>query len=91
MKSRIFSGQKIVHFRIWSGKSYAVFNSLKKVIKISRLNVAISILTLAVSQLSAQVEQHAITDQNIELDELEVTAQELYFFQMAVAMLILHG
>ena len=75
MKSRNFGGQQIIHFRHWSRKSYAAFNSLKRTIRISRLNVAFSILTLAVSQLTAQVEQQSLTDQNVELDELEVTAQ----------------
>jgi len=75
MKSRIFGGQQIIHFRQWSQKSFAIFNSLKKVIKISRLSVAVSILTLTVSELSAQVDPATLTDQNVELSELEVTAQ----------------
>ena len=75
MKTGKFGAQKIIHFRQWSRKSYAVFNSLRSIIKISRLNVAFSILTLSVSQLAAQVEQQALTGQNVELDELEVSAQ----------------
>ena len=75
MKSGIFSGQQIVHFRQWSRKSYAAFNSLKSIIKIGRLSVTTSILTLAVSQLTAQIESPTLTDQNVDLNELEVTAQ----------------
>lgn len=75
MKSRNFSGQQVIHFRHWSRKSYAIFNSLKNTIKISTLNVALTILTLAVSQLSAQVDQQAPSAADVELNELEVTAQ----------------
>ena len=75
MDSRTFGGQQIVHFRQWSRKSFAIFNSLKSIIKISRLSVALSILTLAVSNLTAQIESSTLTDQDVELSELEVTAQ----------------
>lgn len=75
MNSRNFSGQQLVHFRHWSRKSYAVFNSLNRVIKISRLNMAFSILTLAASSVFAQNDQQPFIDQDVDLDELEVTAQ----------------
>ena len=71
-----FSGPSLVHFSRWSRKSYAVFNSLNKLIKIGRLKVSISILTLATGVVFAQdqLNMHPQPDQ-IELDELEVTAQ----------------
>lgn len=75
MKSRSFSGPQTIHFRQWSRKAYAVFNSLKSIVKIGRLELTFSILTLAASAVVAQSNTMAIPGEDVELDELEVTAQ----------------
>jgi len=46
--------QKLVIFRKWTNKSYAVFNSLKRIIKIASLNVAYSLLALGTATSFAQ-------------------------------------
>jgi len=75
MKSRNFSGQKMILFRQWSRKAYAVFNSLKGLIKIGRLDVTFTILTLATSLATAQNSSIELPSEEVELEELEVTAQ----------------
>jgi iron complex outermembrane receptor protein len=76
MKTRSFGGHQLIHFHRWSRKSYAVFNSLGKAIKISRLNVAFSILSLSIGPALAQDSfSTSYLDEGVDLDELEVTAQ----------------
>lgn len=75
MKSRNFSGPQTILFRQWSRKAYAVFNSLKSIVKIGRLELTFSILTLATSVVTAQSNSIEAPDEQVELEELEVTAQ----------------
>lgn len=75
MKSRNFSGPKVILFRQWSRKAYAVFNSLKGLIKIGRLKITFSILTLVTSLVTAQNNSIKLPLEEVELEELEVTAQ----------------
>ncbi len=74
-QTQIFRGRQLVHFRRWSRKSYAIFNSLGKIIKISPLKVSFSILTLTVCTLQAQNKMSQEAEKEVKLDELEVTAQ----------------
>jgi iron complex outermembrane receptor protein len=69
------SGTSLVYFSRWTRKSYAVFNSLSKVIKIGRLKLTFSLLTLSTAAVLGQdmVQMSEFSD-NVELDELEVTA-----------------
>jgi len=64
---------KTIRFNKWSNKKYSVFNSLKRVIKISTLNVAYSIVILPI-QLIAQTDTTRII-QNIDLEEVVVSAE----------------
>lgn len=70
------SRSNIIHFSRWTRKSWAVFSSLNKVIKIGKLNLTFSILTLSTTAVWGQ---EFILDsefsENVDLDELEVTAQ----------------
>ncbi|OYT15267.1 MAG: hypothetical protein B7C24_13965 [Bacteroidetes bacterium 4572_77] len=75
MKTRNFGGSSLVHFKQWSRNSFAIFNSLSKTIKIGKLNVALSIITLTASQAIAQSETQNLGDKELELNEVEVTAQ----------------
>lgn len=60
-------------FRQWSRKSYAVFTSLQKVVKICTLNVAIGMVVMPV-QTTAQQDTARIA-KKIDMDELVVSAQ----------------
>lgn len=76
MNTGKLSGNNIIHFSRWTRKSWAVFNSLSKVIKIGRLNLTFSMLTLSTAAVFGQdmIMESEFSD-NVELDELEVTAQ----------------
>ncbi len=66
----------VVNFRHWSRKSYAVYNSLGKVIRIGVLSVACSILVLpGHTQESREVFSNQDTIKEQELDEVVVSAQ----------------
>lgn len=71
-------------FRKWSNKSYAVFNSLNKIIKIAFLNVVYSLLSIATSTAFAQ-EDSLRVDKKLELDEIEIVSvvEPLAFSQQA--------
>lgn len=78
------SQYQIITFRRWTNKSYAVFNSLKKVIKIASLNVAYSLLTLGAATSFAQEDSLRI-DKKLELEEVEIISavEPLVFSQQA--------
>lgn len=64
----------IVHFSHWSRKSYAIFNSLSREVKICTLSVACS-MVVSSTNVEAQVSdslQHAM---KAEIDEVVVTAE----------------
>jgi len=67
------SKQQFISFSKWSNKKYSVFNSLKRIIKISALNVAYTIVILPV-QTNAQSDTIRII-QNIDLEEVVVSAE----------------
>lgn len=58
-------------FSKWTNKPYAVFNSMKKLIKISVLSVSCSLLTLGTATAFAQEDSLRI-DKKLELDEVEI-------------------
>lgn len=68
----IKNNEDTTHFKQWSNKKYAVFNSLKKQIKICALIVTYSILTQS-NETKAQYDTTRIS-KVIELDEVEVVA-----------------
>ncbi|MCD6090503.1 MAG: TonB-dependent receptor [Bacteroidales bacterium] len=76
--------QKLVIFRKWTNKSYAVFNSLKRIIKIASLNVAYSLLALGTATSFAQEDSLRI-DKKLELEEIEIISaiEPLVFSQQA--------
>lgn len=66
----------VVCFRRWTRKSYAVFNSLSRNIRIGVLSLSCSILVLpGHSQEQPDSSRRALTDREIELGELVVSAQ----------------
>lgn len=80
----IHSQQKLVIFRKWTNKPYAVFNSLKRIIKIAILNVAYSLLALGAATSFAQEDSLRI-DKKLELEEIEIISavEPLVFSQQA--------
>ncbi len=71
-------------FRKWTNKPYAVFNSLKRTIKIALLNVAYSLLAISSATSFAQEDSLRI-DKKLELDEIEIISavEPLIFSQQA--------
>lgn len=65
------STKGLMTFSKWTNKPYAVFNSLKKLIKISVLSVSCSLLTLGNATAFAQEDSLRI-DKKLELDEVEI-------------------
>lgn len=66
----------VVCFRRWTRKSYAVFNSLGRNIRIGALSLSCSILVLpGHSQEQPDSSRTALSDREIELGELVVSAQ----------------
>ncbi|MBN1650993.1 MAG: TonB-dependent receptor [Bacteroidales bacterium] len=80
----IRAGNQQMVFRKWTNKPYAVFNSLKKIIKIALLNVAYSLLALGSATSFAQEDSLRI-DKKLELEEYEVVSaiEPLVFSQQA--------
>lgn len=78
------SSKDQITFRHWTNKPYAVFNSLKRIIKIAVLNVIYSLLTIGSATSFAQ-EDSLRVDKKLDLDEIEVvsTAEPLVFNQQA--------
>jgi vitamin B12 transporter len=83
-KSAVFSQQELMTFRKWTNKPYAVFNSLKRIIKIAFLNVAYSLLALGTATSFAQEDSLRI-DKKMELEEIEIISavEPLVFSQQA--------
>ena len=75
---------KSMTFRKWTNKPYAVFNSLKKIIKISVLSVSYSLLTIVSTTSFAQTDSLRI-DKKLELGEYELISavEPLVFSQQA--------
>jgi len=65
--------KQLVNFNQWSNKRYAVFNSLKRVIKISALSVAYSIIALPEISI-AQTDTVSIV-KNLDIEEVVVSAE----------------
>lgn len=74
MNKRAMSNRSIMHFQQWSRKSYAVFNSLSKVIKISGLAVVMVSITWA-NKARAQHDTNQIQLIEQNLEETEIVAQ----------------
>jgi vitamin B12 transporter len=64
---------KSLVFKNWNAKNYSVFNTLKKVIKITTLSIAYSILLIPVEVLS---QTDTTVTKNLDLDEVIVSAQK---------------
>ena len=65
---------RIICFNQWSRKKYAVFNSIRKLIKICTLSLAYSIVVMP-EQSQAQENKDSIGAKNYELDDAVVTAE----------------
>lgn len=75
MKSQVktnFKKETLV-FKKWNRKGYAVFNSLNKVVKITALSIAYSIILLP-SQVLSQTD--TTVTKNLDLEEVVVSAQK---------------
>ena len=71
-----FKTKAISYFSRWTRKSYAIFNSLDKVVKISRLSIAITALALpGVILAQEDTTQHKVSEYN--LDEVEIVDSEI--------------
>jgi hypothetical protein len=46
MKNKLYRQPKIVIFSKWSGKNYAIFNSLDKIVNIARLSIDMCLSSL---------------------------------------------
>ncbi|MDX9696020.1 MAG: TonB-dependent receptor plug domain-containing protein, partial [Bacteroidales bacterium] len=65
--------RSLISFNQWTNKKYAVFNSLKRIIKIASLSVAYSII--AIPELSiAQTDSSGVV-KNLDLEEVVVSAE----------------
>jgi len=64
--------ESILIFKRWNRKAYAVFNTLNKIVKITRLSVAYSIVLLPVQVLS---QTDTTVTKNLDLEEVIVSAQ----------------
>lgn len=75
MKSHFNSdkSKSVLVFKRWSGKNYSVFNSLKKVVVITTLSMAYSILLLPMKVLCQT--DTSIT-KNLDLEEIVISAQK---------------
>jgi iron complex outermembrane receptor protein len=75
------TSKKLVCFRRWTRKRYAVFNSLGKQIKIGVLSASVSLVALSVQQVSAQASAAQATereheDKTVPIDEIVVTGDK---------------
>jgi iron complex outermembrane receptor protein len=75
MKNHFNSNQSksVLVFKRWIGKNYSVFNSLKKVVQITTLSMAYSILLLPMKVLCQT--DTSIT-KNLDLEEIVISAQK---------------
>ncbi len=74
MKNQLKTSLKksIIIFKRWNRKAYAVFNTLNRIVKITRLSVAYSIVLLPVQVLS---QTDTTVTKNLDLEEVIVSAQ----------------
>jgi len=73
MKGKRRKNTSVVAFRCWSRKSYAVFNSFHRVIKICTLCIVYSIITLP-GKAQEQKDTDSLQIKTYELDDVVVTA-----------------
>jgi iron complex outermembrane receptor protein len=64
--------ESILIFKRWNRKAYAVFNTLNKIVKITRLSVAYSIVLLPVQVLS---QTDTTVTKNLDIEEVIISAQ----------------
>lgn len=77
MKAFNFSGASVVYFSRWTRKTYAIFNSLRRVINISHLHITLSLLSLtSVTAAVAQNTTDSLTTVSQDLEEIEISALE---------------
>jgi iron complex outermembrane receptor protein len=66
---------KVFHFKHWTRRSYAVFASLGKIIKISVLSISLTLLAMP-KKSEAQTKTTAEPDSVKQLEEVEVTGEQ---------------
>lgn len=76
MKYHFVNIKVIICFSRWTRKSYAIFNSLNKIIKISGLSIVMLAMGLPVSTI-AQTDTTNSVLKNYDLDEVEIVEPEL--------------
>ncbi|MDR1343257.1 MAG: TonB-dependent receptor [Prevotellaceae bacterium] len=94
MKSR--ATKSTICFCRWTRKSYAVFNSLGKQIKIGVLATSLSLVTLGAQQASAQASAHQASereheDKPVPIDEITVTGDKALAIAEPARMVALIG
>jgi len=85
--SNLYSEQETFVFREWNRKSYAVFNSLKRIVHIGKIVLSYSLLFLPI-QLRAQEDSVKVSKQ-LKLDEVIVTANKAPAIYSKVSRFIL--
>ncbi len=86
MKKQCLSNRHTVAFRQWTRKSYAVFNSLKLVVKIGVLSVAYTIVN-PIQESKAQSDSIAVILKG-DIDEVEVSGQRAPVVNSQVARIV---
>ena len=76
MKQHFKRKSALVIFRKWDNKRYAVFNSLKKIVKIGTLGIAY-LLFANTDNVSAQTKDSSSVTKNYDLESIDVTSDQL--------------
>ena len=76
MQKRFLKANSITHFSRWTRKTFAIFNSLNKVVKISGLSVALTAFALPGEVMAQQDTTNKATSE-YELEEVEIVEPEL--------------
>ena len=73
MKRITFKNKSVMAFRRWSSKSYAVFNTIGREVKILSL-VVTYFSVLGSAQVFAQIDTDTTVSKRVDLNEVQVTA-----------------
>ncbi len=89
MKKLIYKNINIrdsINFRKWTRKNYAVFNSLKKVIKISSIIIGYSLVSKPV--ISQVITDTIVIGQSVDLDEVTIESTRVPLIYSEVARVV---
>lgn len=77
----------VLSFKKWSRASYAVFNTVSRVVNIRVLSLA-SLTAVGIVQIVAQGDSTLVRDEKVDLEELVVTAETVPQLQSEVARIV---